>query len=193
MQDALVHRTTKSYPDVSFWDMAREFRGGLNQLVLAADAPTKCGLGIARLYATPDGVLNSSIGRLGALAKIGPIPGVSCHSLNFGTEDKARLAFFTIDVAHVAHVASYYDFVHEGCHLVFHAMAEAAPTERLFNVDDPYIREWISETFSTLLGQVLVFGTDVKPPCSTASPVTRAASQALARARATPLCVSPNC
>ena len=52
-----------------------------------------------RLYASPDGVLNSSIDRLGVLAKIGPIPDVSCHSLNFGTEDKARLAFFTIDVA----------------------------------------------------------------------------------------------
>jgi hypothetical protein len=162
MQNALLHRTAKSYPDIAFWDMAREFRGGLNQIVLAADAPIKCGLGVARLYATSDDVSERTIDRLGVFAKIGPIPGVSCHSLNLGTEDKARLAFFTVDIPHVVHVASYYDFAHEGCHLVFYAMAEAAPGEPFFSVDDPYISEWISETFSTLLGQVLVFGTDVK-------------------------------
>ncbi len=162
MQSALLHRTSKAYPDISFWDMAQDSRGGLNQVVLAADAPMKCALAIVRLFTGSRKFEERRREHVGVLAQINTRPGAECHSLRLGTERNARLAYFNVDVPHLVHVASYYDFFHDGAHLAYNALAEEDPKKPIFSIEDDYRRESVSEIFARTLSQLLVFGDDKK-------------------------------
>ena len=164
MRNALVHRMYCASKEPYAGDMGMDLRGGLNQILFAADAPMKCGLGVMRLYTDPGG---KRLGRerVGALTRIGLVPGATSLSLVLGTEEHVaeptRLGFFEVDVPHITHIASYYDFIHEACHLIYNTLSTIPSSRRdIFNIDDQYIAKAVAEIFATLLAQLLVFGKD---------------------------------
>ncbi|MCX5638682.1 MAG: hypothetical protein NTX52_13480, partial [Planctomycetota bacterium] len=162
IHDALMHRVLKAYPEAPVRDMAIDFRGGLNQILLAADAPVKCGLGLLRKYALGKGK-GSPRNIVGGITRISFMPGARCRSFLFGTEDKAQLACFEADVAHVLHVDNYCDNLHESFHLIFNALRHKRGSHsELFKIPpDSVMGDRVSEVFANILCQVFLFGSDV--------------------------------
>lgn len=161
LHNALTHRVFKASKGAIVRDMSSDLRGGMNQILLAADAPVKCALGLVRHFASASGVSYRLGERLGALARISFAPGAECCSLRLGVEHEAQLAFFDVDVLHLMHVPSYYDFLHDGCHLAFDLLNNAIAGELPPRITDAFEKEWRSELFATLLCNRLVFDEDV--------------------------------
>jgi hypothetical protein len=161
IQNAMVHRMANAYPEARLRDMAVDFRGGLNQLVMAADVPVKCGMGLVRLHAHPSGK-RLDRDRLAAPTCIGFNPGARCVSLHLGTEDQARLGYCEVDVPHVTHVASYLDFLHETFHMAFDAVTSAeTPTSNALRMPlDHPMADRIREVFALLMIRLWVFPED---------------------------------
>ena len=127
LQNALSHRLANSYSEPVGRDMAIDLRGGLNQLLAAADATLKCGLGLLRKYArTPQGT-KPRRERVGGLTRITVRPGMRAFSLNLGTEKESQLCFVEADVPHVLHVASFCDYLHESAHLIYRELERQYP------------------------------------------------------------------
>lgn len=161
IQNALMHRILKIHPEASIRDMAVDFRGGLNQILLAADAPVKCGLGLLRKYAMR--VDKAGYSRVGGITRVGFMPGARCHCLTFGTESEAQLAYFEVDVPHILHVDSYCENLHESFHLSFNALRRKNKDDSaLFSIRDPVMEGRVSEVFANLLCQMFIFGSDVE-------------------------------
>jgi len=158
MQNALAHRMAKAHHESSIRDMAIDFRGGLNQILLSSDAVMKCGLGILRRYVL-NGKEENKSAMVGVPTCVSFKPGARCYSLEFGIEDKAQLAFFEVDVPHVLHVSSYCDYLHEAFHLIFNQLASMEPEYQ--DLDD-IMFERVSEIFTILLSQIFLFGSEVK-------------------------------
>lgn len=162
IHDALMHRILKTYPEVHIREMEIDFRGGLNQILLAADSPVKCGLGLLRKYAL--GVCKGARrDTVGGLTRVGFMPGARCNLLMFGTEDKARLAYFEADVPHMLQVDTYCENLHESFHLIFDALRRKHGSDsELFAIPpDSVMGDRISEVFATLLSAMLLFSRDV--------------------------------
>jgi len=165
--NALMHRVLRAYPDAPIRDIAIDFRGGLNQLLMAADAPVKCGLGILRKYVVPYTGVDERL--VGAITKVGFLPGASCFSLDLADSSFPRLSYFEVDVPHVVHAASYCDYLHESLHLVFDTIRQGCSrnetdpdVKRAFGVTGPVMPDRVSEIFAGLLGHIFVFGGDTK-------------------------------
>jgi hypothetical protein len=164
IHNAASHRMLKAYPEEQKREMAIDFRGGLNQMLYSADAVLKCGLSLLRriAYEHDDGAApkRSSVG---GIIKIGFEPGARCFPLAFGTEDKAKLAYFELDVPHVFHVAGYCDNLHETFHLIFDVLYKTdAFAKELYEIEDEVSRVRVSELFAHLLCQLLIFGEDIE-------------------------------
>lgn len=177
LQNALMHRMAKAYPEVSIRDMAIDFRGGMNQILLAADAPVKCGIGLVRDYhyhsekLQPDVKSNEQQGKgkflrhseIGVLVKIGASPGAGIYSLSFGAEEHVKLGFFVMDVPHVLHVDSYCETMHEAFHLIFDDIQRRGKANIVDeNTAGKAMYERLAEVFASALSQLFVFGNDVK-------------------------------
>jgi hypothetical protein len=164
LHDAMGHRLANAYLDNRVRDMAIDFRGGLNQFLLAADAPLKCGLGVVRKFAR-EGV-SDTYDVIGGLTRTGFFPGARCHHLELGTEDKANLAYLEVDVPHVLHVPSYLDYLHESFHLVFETLLRSEKEQPslasiLANPQTrPLLKDRLSEIFALMLSRLFVFGDD---------------------------------
>jgi hypothetical protein len=125
IHNTLIHRIAKAHKETNYREMEIDFRGGLNQILLAADAPIKCGLGLIRKLVR--GIDNErqeqdrieERDRVGGLTLISSMPGVRINNLNFGVTVEAQLAYFEADVPHVLHPPSYCDNLHELFHLIF--------------------------------------------------------------------------
>jgi len=160
LHNALMHRVSLAYPEGRLRDMAIDYRGGLNQVLLAADAPVKCGLGLLRRYVlAPEREQERHI--VGAVTSVGFIPGAKSHSLCFGTEDKVKLAYFEVDVPHVLHVPSYCDNLHECFHLVFEGLRtkQDSQVDSLPSPTEP-MGERLAEVFAALMSHLLIFPRD---------------------------------
>lgn len=156
IHNALSHRIQKLYPEYHVRDIAIDFRGGLNQILFAVDAPIKCGLGLMRRYVLgPDRGYDA----IGVLARVSFRPDARCCSLRLKTEKEAQLAYYEVDVPHMLHIATYYDYLHEAFHLIFDALYLRG---RFDNDMNPVMRDRMSEIFTILLQQILVFGSDTK-------------------------------
>ena len=97
IHNAMTHRIAKAYPDIPIRDMAIDFHGGMNQILHSADAVMKCGLGIFRKHVLK-GKQENERDIVGVPTQVSFKAGARCYSLEFGTEDKAQLAFFEVDV-----------------------------------------------------------------------------------------------
>lgn len=156
IQNAMAHRTGKAFREAHLREMDIDFRGGLNQVLLAADVPVKCGMGSIRNYLPGRSRKRESVG---ATTFVSFLPGAKCHSLRLGTERDAALAFFEVDVPHILHVPSYADYMHESFHFADDLSMEGANDGK--NGDDPKTLR-LSEVFSNLLCLLFVFGGDKK-------------------------------
>lgn len=165
VDNAFTHRVTKIYPESSFREMSIDFRGGLNQFLLAADAPVKCGLGLFRKFAFQADE-EAGYGVVGGLTSVGFVPGAICHSLRLKIVDR-WLAYFEVDIPHIIHVDSYCENLHEAFHLSFEALRLEwlkkcrTGEPHVFSAEDPIMAERLSEIFASLLTQMFIFGTDV--------------------------------
>lgn len=163
MHNALSYRLAKAWPENSTCDMAIDFRGGQNQVLLAASAPMMCGMGVLRRYLERLGEPGS--GRrdaLGAVTCLSTAPGVRAHSLRVGKRGAPRLGYLEADVAHIFHVADYADYLHEACHFIFHALDERKSdgARKSYGEDGPVIASHINEIFALLLSHILIFESD---------------------------------
>ena len=166
LHNAVLHRTTNAFREGNWREMAIDFRGGINQILLAADAPVKCGLGILRRFAFHGTEKHASKNvksrnSVGCVMRVGTMPGARCYKARFGVEDSARLAFFDVDVPHVLHVASYADYLHEAFHLVFEqALVEDKDFAEVLNSADQQIRDRLEEIFAQTLCAMFIFEDD---------------------------------
>jgi hypothetical protein len=133
---ALEHRLYRAYPEEHHRDMDVDFRGGLNELLFAADAVQKCAIGLLRNCVLED--CQNKRDTVGVVMSIGFQPGILARKLRIEPErvkrkteksrpPSARLAIIDTDVPHVHHVPSYLDFLHEAFHLVYDELRN--PTE----------------------------------------------------------------
>jgi hypothetical protein len=165
LYDAMKHRLAKAYMEPSVRDMAIDLRGGLNQVLMAADAPLKCGLGLVRRFVRGTERRET----VGGLTRIGFVPGAKCGHLTLGTEGEAELAYLEVDVPHILHAPSYLDYLHESFHLVLDALVQGRtaildPTAKAIS-QLPHagiLAERVSEVFVFLMCRLFVFGGDRK-------------------------------
>ncbi|HET6252370.1 MAG TPA: hypothetical protein VFE47_32080 [Tepidisphaeraceae bacterium] len=181
IHNALAHRISKAYPETQLRDMAIDFRGGLNQVLLAAEAPLICGLGLLRKYVHRFGAPAPSRDALGGLTKISFAPGARACQLRLGVERMASLVFVEADVPHVLHAPSYADYLHECAHFLLGALklqgidtfeshkigqAIRAAFRGDLRLPDPaheaYVRERIEEVFAGLITHIFLFGRDTE-------------------------------
>jgi hypothetical protein len=122
LHNAVAHRLAKGFSEPVSRDMAIDLRGGLNQVIAAADAPLKCGIGLLRKYVLGTNAQERPRRELvGGLTRISLEPGTRAVSLELGTESRCQLCFVEADVPHVLHVASFCDYFHEAGHLIYDA------------------------------------------------------------------------
>ncbi|HUW81402.1 MAG TPA: hypothetical protein VMZ31_01250 [Phycisphaerae bacterium] len=163
IQNALSHRIMKAYREPLTRENAMDFRGGLNQILLAADAPVKCGLSLLRPDAA-DGGNGRTAERVGVgvVTRLSAVPGASCYSVKMGTEGQATLAFYEVDVPHVLNVLSYCDYLHECFHLILNTLASqpGSPESELLAIEGPLVLDRVSEVFATLMCLLIPFGSD---------------------------------
>lgn len=164
LQNAMSHRSANAFRDPAWRDMSVHLRGGLNQILQAADVPLKCGLGVLRRFATDDIPADGwPRNTVACVMQIGSIPGAQCKKIWLGTEVRCRLAYFNIDVPHILHPASYADMLHEAFHLVFDEVAEHdSEVAEAINACEIYDRERLEEIFTLALSRLFIFGDDAE-------------------------------
>jgi hypothetical protein len=134
LENALMHRVQMAFRDVERWDIAIDFRGGLNRLLNAADAPLKCGLGILKevmrghtlVYPNrSDTKLNldnekEEIGRsnVGGISRICFSPRSHVYNINIGQNENLFLGFVDINISNIASPSEYCIHFHEMAHLI---------------------------------------------------------------------------
>jgi hypothetical protein len=161
IDNAFTHRIPKAYPYLQVRDVSVDFRGAINQLLLAPDAAMKCGLGLLRRYVLADNRRET----VGALMKVSFTPRAYIYSLNLGVENHARLAFFEVDPPHVLNIASHTDFLHESFHLIFDALRDNPELRRhqwssISSTTDARTLDELGEIFANLLCHLFVYETD---------------------------------
>ncbi len=161
IQNALAHRTVKVYPQSRIRDMATDFRGGLNQVLLAADAVAKASLGLLRKHTLVERQ-GSGRERVGVTTNVSSVPGAGCYVLKLGTEDDATLGFYEVDVPHVLHPPSYCDYLHESFHLVFDAFdyQSSGRKDQSLQFLGTVGSDRASEIFANLMVLILLFEGD---------------------------------
>lgn len=187
IENALSHRMAKVFANSSPLDMAVDFRGGMNQMILGAAAPMICSLGLFRKCVVEPS-LRKQFGdderellrhhpqsHVGVVSRISLMSGMqSCPlDLDYRSADDLHLAHYEADVPHILHIPRYVDYFHETGHMVFRSIVQL-DSDSEFRTDtlDPLRREGhdarviagithrLSEIFALLFGQVFVFGTD---------------------------------
>lgn len=161
IHSAMSHRLAKAWPESGECDMGIDFRGGLNQVLLAASAPMMCGLGLLRQSVCPgSGEGSSRRDTVGVVTCLSIAPGVRAQLMGVGRAGGPTLGYLEADVAHILHVADYADYVHEACHFIFSAIADLDCSEasRLALIADPVVRKHVCEVFALLLSHVVIFG-----------------------------------
>lgn len=177
LHNAMAHRMGNAFREVSWRDMGVDFRGGMNQILFAADVPLKCGLGVLRLFGNEHPRLKRNA--VGCVMRITFNPGVRCYKARLGIESSACLAYLNVDVPHILHVASYADYLHEAFHLVFEesvatdseflqlreemlSSSSTANSEKRGNSKFAYAFGQAEEIFAQMLWCMFVFGEDVE-------------------------------
>lgn len=176
LHNALEHRLAKAYPHGQVRDMGADFRGGLNQLVLAADAPLKCGLGLVRRFVIGRGGKKTAAppdryDLVGGVAHISFRPGARFQSMHFQSPEPggewSHLALFEVDVPHILHVPSHVGYLHEAYHMVVDTLirkdASDPVAQKLRSMEetrDDVVSERANEVFALIMCHLFVFGND---------------------------------
>ncbi len=168
LRNALERRLSLAYPDSTVRNVSLQFPGSLAQILLASDAPLKVGLGILKYHlptnrdateAKETGL--SALHHVGVVTDITLEPGIRTVNLSIDTDKgienpSARLSYLCLDVDHLFHVGSYFDYIHEAFHLVFdelvtgQAKMDRSGMSARYVQDESRIRERVEETFVQL-------------------------------------------
>ncbi len=130
IQNALTQRTLHTAESVEFPDSNIDLRGGLNQLLSAADITLKCPLFILR-EGPPDG-------SVGGIASISINPGPIVHHLPSLYSEKFYACDISMSVEHLIRPSTFCFYLHEVAHLIFREFMEKDAIE--------YISECYSES-----------------------------------------------
>lgn len=142
LKNAVERRLDLAYPDATVRNMSVQFPGSFAQILFAADAPLKACLGILKYHVkhkkdkdsiNPDSLL--PLFRVGVVTEPTLAPGIRCDDMVLNLTGPAesvsavpRLAFLQMDVDHLFHVGSYFDYAHEAFHLVFDELFLKSPS-----------------------------------------------------------------
>ncbi len=156
LHNALVHRVSNASKDRPNRDIAGTFKGSLNQILMATGVPLACGIGIFRKYMEHDSEDTWLRDQAGGVIRIGFKPGIYSNILNLSTND-TQLAYFDASVAHILHIASWTDYIHEAFHFIFrHDLLKT------YNIFDSHLIVRVEEIFATLSFELFIFGKDIK-------------------------------
>ncbi len=165
LNNALMHRVSRGYPETYIREMCVDFRGSINQILLSADAAVKCGLGLVRKYSGIRAIENeevkTSIPRdtVGCVTRIGFTPGARCYSFQFGEEQSIMLAFLDVDISHILHPASYCDNMHEAFHFAF-TPPNTGPYKEIYDNMGTAMKDRVGDIFAGLLTKTILFASD---------------------------------
>ena len=165
LQNALSHRIS-FHPNMEYLDWGVDYRGGLNQLVAAADVPFKCAEQLVRAFLPDDdgygGMPVNSVMRLTFR------PWSRVTEARLGGDVRTRLAVTEMSVALIFDPADYFDLLHDAGHLIFNGLFEDQPELRELAGSAPAVaakRERAHEIFADLVATVFVFDADWKLAC----------------------------
>jgi hypothetical protein len=126
LQNAAAHGLSVQ-PGSEIYDWAIDFRGGLNQLVAAADVPLKCGIGLWKYCRRSDfGVKPTPLrrrdgrpgDRVGALTRLTFHLYVGCRHVRFLPNHPRPMVQLDVNVAHIFNPAKFVEYLHEAAHLI---------------------------------------------------------------------------
>ena len=161
INSAISHRISHGYATSKNRDMAIDFRGALNHLIVAADVPVKCGIGLFRKYSKGN-VPEEEEMKVGALAHVSFAPGATCHEILYATNLPVKLAYFKVDASHFLHVSSYVDYLHETFHLIWGDDQSRRAPLAIYKGCHAVTLERIDEVFVSLMCLLFVFDGDAK-------------------------------
>jgi len=182
LQNAATHRISVR-PSMEMCDWAIDFRGGLNQLVAAADVPLKCGIGLwkycrrsefgrNRVHPSPSTPPKGH--RVGAVTRLTFHLNVGCRHVRFLPEHPRPMVQLDVNVAHIFNPAKSVEYLHEAAHLILEALDSEKKTRQVHRASrstpklpaehnklarDAYARRR-HEIFADLLTHLFVFGAD---------------------------------
>ena len=171
LHNALDHRTFSGYSEPPIRERATGVRGGLNQMLFAADVPVKCGLGLLRRLVQKtsghDGRTTVAIP-----TKVVFAPGTKIDYGNYTNgQNRVMLGYLVGDVPHLLNVARYADHLHETFHAILAEISNQKQQDENwpFNKDfrkapaDPKgkMGDQLAEVFVMFLCQLFTCGTDV--------------------------------
>jgi hypothetical protein len=161
LHNALVHRVGRMYPESPIRQMSIDFRGGLTQVILAANAPLVCGLGLLRKYVIGIGPHGSSRRTVGGLTSVSLDPGTRACWFNLGPQNPVQLALIEADILHVLHPASYVDYLHECAHLIYRSLTSQQMVGlRLASIPSPQTADRVQEVFANLVTYLILYAGD---------------------------------
>lgn len=165
LENGLEHRLSREpcEPGILGGDISLDFRGGMNQIVLAANAMAISSAGLLR-HGVLEGVEGVSSRRnVGFATRVSLAPGAYTAPLETGQGGPPYLACVNVDVPRVLHATSYADYLHEAAHLILRAYRERSPNG-LKLPGDEVLCEHLSEAFALLVTQLFLFGADTDSP-----------------------------
>ncbi len=157
LQNALSHRLAKGYFESRARDMSIDLRGGLNQVIAAADSQLKCGLGLLRRYVLSEKGETARRELVGGLTRISLRPGTRAVPIRLGTEQKSLLGIIEADIPHILHVSSYIDYIHESAHFIYEAGKRKYDCKSFAKEHPEYVEQRLTEIFAFILTHVFVF------------------------------------
>lgn len=120
IQNALTQRTLHTAESVEFPDSNIDLRGGLNQLLSAADITLKCPLYILRERLDKD----VPDGTVGGIASISINPGPEVHRVRSNYSEKFYACDISMSVEHLIRPSTFCFYLHEVAHLIFREFME---------------------------------------------------------------------
>lgn len=171
LHNALSHRINLQ-PRSESRDWATDFRGGLNRLVAAADAPCKCGIGLlkwcknTRLGEDSRELTDSKNNRssVSAVTRFSFLPQAACQHINLIPNQLSSISLLDLNVTHIFHPTEFYAYLHEAAHEVFEWLHSCPEYESILPLrDERYGRQNLlreQELFAEMLTSLFVFHND---------------------------------
>lgn len=115
IESAIDLRLRRSLPDTGEHEWDLDYRGSLNQVVIAGETVLRAALGIVRRNVLGD---VTGYDKLGVVNRLTITSSITSVIAGLGVEHKARLAYTDTDVSHLSHLVQLTDYFHEAFHLI---------------------------------------------------------------------------
>ena len=119
IESAIDLRLRRALPDAGDHEWDLDYRGSLNQVVIAGETVLRAALGIVRRNVLGD---EGRYDRLGVANRLTITSTIYAVTAGLGVEHQARLAYTDTDVSHLSYMVQLTDYFHEAFHLIFSEM-----------------------------------------------------------------------